>query len=72
MMADQNSFLCECGRVIGRMYERSKYLPWNADAGDPRHKGVSCGGCHQNWIYLPSKGKFVDVRKCCKEFECEC
>jgi hypothetical protein len=72
-MAQQNSFLCECGRTIGRMYGGSRHLPWNAEDGEPRHKGINCGGCNLNWLYVkPKDGGYVDVRKCCPEMTCKC
>jgi len=72
-MARQNTFLCECGRVIGRMPSTMYYLPWNAEDGDPRHKGVICGGCTQHWVYVQTKEPYVDVKKCCKgRVHCQC
>ncbi len=35
MMANQNTFLCECGRVIGRMMSNQSFLSWNQEKGLP-------------------------------------
>lgn len=72
-MANQNTFLCECGRIIGRMSRNASFLAWNQEEGEPVHRGVSCGGCFQNYIWRrPRSGEYVDVKKCCKDFDCEC
>ncbi len=71
MMANQNTFLCECGRVIGRMPTSAYHLPWNASEGDPVHRGVMCGACRLNWIYQKSSSQFVDVKKCCFGIKCK-
>ena len=60
-MAKQNSFLCECGRVLTRplahrnprwtpeMSTESQFgLPWDFVPGDIVHKGVRCGGKHKS------------------------
>jgi len=70
MMANQNTFLCECGRVIGRMPKSAYHLPWNAEQGDPVHRGVMCGGCRLNWIYINGGGEYVNVKKCCFGIKC--
>ncbi len=70
MMADQNTFLCECGRVIGRMPVKTSYLAWNAEKGTPVHEGIMCGGCRLNWFYVKGGGKYVNVRKCCFGIKC--
>ena len=73
LMASQNTFLCECGRVIGRMLASKTFLPWNQEKAKPIHRGLQCGQCGQNYLWRkPRNGEFVDVRKCCKKFDCEC
>ena len=71
-MAIQNSFLCECGRVIGRMMVHEAYLPWNAPEGTPVHTGIQCGQCGQNFTWVkPKDGAYVNVKKCCTSFMCD-
>lgn len=73
-MATQNTFLCECGSIVGRMQKSIKWLKWNSEKGDPVMKGIECAGCGQNflWIEPSSSHMWVDVEKCCKKFTCEC
>lgn len=73
-MANQNTFMCECGNIIGRMKADIRWLRWNSPEGDPVMKGTSCGTCKQNWLWLkPLDGTpHVNVMKCCKAFECGC
>lgn len=60
-MAKQNSFLCECGRILTRpLNSRSPRwtdnspevsyhgLPWDFVPGDVVHRGVRCGGRHKS------------------------
>jgi len=75
MMANQNTFLCECGRVIGRPLanrhsskpSKESYhgLPWDFVPGDAIHKGIQCGNCRTNWEWMkPSEGApYVNVKK---------
>lgn len=74
MMANQNTFMCECGNIIGRMESSVAWLRWNGEEGDPVMKGTSCATCKQNWLWLKplDKTRYVNVMKCCKEFECRC
>jgi hypothetical protein len=71
MMANQNTFLCECGRVLGRMENSYHYLAWNAPKGEPIHRGLQCGSCGLNWTYVHDKeGRYVNVQKCCFGLKC--
>lgn len=71
-MAIQNSFLCECGSVIGRMMVHESWLPWNAEKGSPVHTGIQCGKCGQNFTWVkPKDGAYVNVKKCCTAFMCD-
>jgi len=73
LMAKQNTFLCGCGRVIGRMLASKSWLPWNQEKALPIHRGLMCGSCGQNYMWLkPKTGTFVDVKACCRDFECGC
>lgn len=70
-MANQSTFLCECGRVIGRMPVSQVHLHWNAEEGTPIMRGVMCGGCRLNWIWVKGGGKYVNVKKCCVGMACK-
>lgn len=78
MMANQNTFLCECGRVLGRPLanrhpransggkeELFMGLPWEFELGDPIHRGIQCGNCRTHWEWMkPSEGaSYVNVKK---------
>jgi hypothetical protein len=78
MMANQNTFLCECGRIIPRSvtnrHPRGESregetlfmgLPWDFELGDPVHRGVQCGGCRRNWEWMkPGAGQpYVNVKQ---------
>lgn len=73
-MATQSTFLCECGNVVGRMAQSVRWLKWNSEEGDPVMKGLTCGNCKQNWLWVKPEAPqvWVDVQKCCKDFECAC
>lgn len=72
-MAKQNTFLCECGRIIARMNKKMGYLRWNQEKDEPVHRGIICGGCKQGYIWKkPRSGDYVDVKKCCKQIRCDC
>jgi len=77
-MANQNTFLCECGRVIGRPLanrhppytketpdESYHGLPWDFVPGDAVHRGIQCGNCRRNYEWMkPSEGApYVNVKK---------
>lgn len=78
MMANQNTFLCDCGRVLGRPLahrhprgatadgeELMMGLPWDFELGDPVHRGVTCGKCRAEWTWMmPAAGAaYVNVQK---------
>jgi len=73
MMADQNTFLCECGRVIGRPLAQRKgdrKIPsynafrWDFEVGDAKQIGITCGSCRRVYEWLkPNRGAYVNVRR---------
>lgn len=79
MMALVNTFLCQCGRVIGRPKDEPYngngwgVVPWHAQPGQAKLHGIKCAKCRLNWLFLPSMtGKYAEVRPCCDDHRCEC
>ena len=79
MMAHQNTFLCECGRVIGRpraQRQGDRKIPsygafkWDFEVGDALQIGITCTGkgaisCRRQYVWLkpPIGHAYVNVRK---------
>lgn len=79
MMAKQNTFLCNCGRVIGRpladRLERRGFR-WDFVPGDWVQVGIQCS-CRKHYLWIkPQKGHpYVNVTACDKhqgKWKCEC
>jgi len=81
-MAIVNTFLCNCGRTIGRPADKRpeddappQYagVAWYARPVDAPVKSIRCGSCSQWWTYLPAKqGIYCEVRACCTTWRCSC
>lgn len=78
-MALVNTFLCECGRMIGRPkdepYEGHGWgvVSWHAEEGQAVLHGVKCTKCRLNWTFKPSlAGPFAEVEQCCDDHRCGC
>lgn len=72
-MAKQSTFLCTCGRVMSRLTADRSDLPWNQERGMPTMRSIMCGSCGQNFMWVkPKGGNWVDVKRCCTDFECGC
>ena len=82
-MAIVNTFLCNCGRTIGRPINKApaddappQYagVPWHARPEDAPITGIKCGSCSTNWKFVKPKvhKQYADVSKCCVAWKCEC
>ena len=83
MMAIVNTFLCNCGRTIGRpgnvapgKDDPPRYggVAWHARSQDAPMKAIRCGDCKQWWTFTKPKvhKAYADVKKCCTTWRCEC
>ena len=78
-MAKVNTFLCNCGRNLGRPKDEPHQnnawgvVPWHAEVGQAKLHGIKCGTCRQNWTFAPSiGGPWAEVFQCCSEHRCSC
>lgn len=78
-MATVNTFLCNCGKNIGRPYDKPfdggtwGVVPWHAELGQAKLHGIKCSGCRINWLFVPSAGgPWADIVQCCDDHRCEC